>query len=43
MENSTNEQITVHGVNIDPHSICVSVYGGDGSDIAEAIYRRKDA
>ena len=43
MENSTNEQITVHGVNIDPHSICASVYGGDGTDIAEAIYRRKDA
>ena len=43
MENSTNEQITVHGVNVDPHSICASVYGGDGSDIAEAIYRRKDA
>lgn len=43
MENSTNAQITVHGVNIDPHSICASVYGGDGTDIAEAIYRRKDA
>lgn len=43
MENSTNAQITVHGVTIDPHSICASVYGGDGSDIAEAIYRRKDA
>lgn len=43
MENSTNEQITVHGVNIDPHSICASVYGGDGTDIAEAIYRRKNA
>lgn len=43
MENATNAQITVHGVNIDPHSICASVYGGDGTDIAEAIYRRKDA
>lgn len=43
LENSTNDVQTISGVAVDPHSICVSVFGGEGEDIAEAIYRRKDA
>ena len=43
LENSKDTTETIKGVAVDPHSICVSVYGGDGTDIAEAIYRRKDA
>ena len=43
LENSTNSTQTLLGVSVDAHSICVCVYGGDGTDIAEAIYRKKDA
>ena len=43
LENSTDTAMTILGVSVDPHSICVCVYGGDGTDIAEAIYRKKDA
>lgn len=43
LENSTDNSMTILGVSVDPHSICVCVYGGDGTDIAEAIYRKKDA
>lgn len=43
LENNTNETQVIMGVSVDPHSICASVYGGDGTDIAEAIYRKKDA
>jgi len=43
LENSTNDAAEMFGVSVDAHSILVSVYGGDGTDIAEAIYRKKDA
>lgn len=43
LENSGDTAQTIMGVSVAPHSICVSVYGGDGTDIAEAIYRKKDA
>ena len=43
LENTGDSADTIKGVTVDAHSICVSVYGGDGTDIAEAIYRKKDA
>lgn len=43
LENSTDTTMTILGVNVDPHSICACVFGGDGTEIAEAIYRKKDA
>ena len=43
LENSTDTAMTILGVSVDPHSICACVFGGDGTDIAEAIYRKKDA
>ena len=43
LENITNEPIYSWGVTIPGHSIFVSVEGGDDADIAEAIYRKKDA
>lgn len=43
LENSTNIAVTKYGITIDPHSIAVSIVGGEDSAIAEIIYRRKDA
>lgn len=43
LENSTDNAMTILGVSVNPHSICACVFGGDGTDIAEAIYRKKDA
>lgn len=43
LENSTDNTMTILGVSVNPHSICACVFGGDGTDIAEAIYRKKDA
>ena len=43
LENSTDSAMTILGVSVNPHSICACIFGGDGTDIAEAIYRRKDA
>lgn len=43
LENRTNETKTEAGVEIDGHSIFISVYGGQDSDIAEAIYNKLDA
>lgn len=43
IENPKDTTETHWGVAIDPHSVLVSVYGGDGTDIAEAIYRKKAA
>lgn len=42
LENPTNQTITSYGVQIDPHSILISIVGGDDEKIAETIYRRKD-
>jgi uncharacterized phage protein gp47/JayE len=42
LENETGAPVTKHGVEIAGHSVCVSVYGGDDGDIAEAIYLKKD-
>ena len=43
LENPTSAPVTKFGVSVDPHSICVSIVGGDDEAIAETIYRRKDA
>lgn len=43
LENSTNETVTQYGVDIDPHSILVSIVGGEDEQIARTIYQRKDA
>ena len=43
LENSTNLPVTKYGITIDPHSIAISIVGGEDTDVAEIIYRRKDA
>lgn len=43
LENITNDPITDWGVTVNGHSVFISVYGGDDTAIAEAIYRKKDA
>lgn len=43
LENETNEPVSVYGVTVGAHSIAVCVYGGEAEDIAEVIYRKKDA
>ena len=43
LENITDNPITQWGVTINGHSIFISIYGGDDTDIAETIYRKKDA
>lgn len=43
LENISNDPIVDWGVTINGHSVYISVYGGDDTEIAEAIYRKKDA
>lgn len=43
LENTTNETIESWGVQIPGHSIWVTIVGGDDAEIAETIYRKKDA
>lgn len=43
LENITNDPIFEWGVTINGHSVFIGVYGGDDTEIAEAIYRKKDA
>ena len=43
IENSTDQSQTISGLTIAPHSVCCSVYGGNGDDIAKAIYQKKPA
>ena len=43
LENPTGTTVVKHGVCIAPHSVAISVYGGEDVDIAEAIYLKKDA
>lgn len=42
-QNRTGETITMLGVQIPPHSIYLSVYGGESSDIGNVIHHRLDA
>lgn len=43
LENVGDESAVISGVTVGAHSICVCIYGGELTDIAEAIYRKKDA
>lgn len=43
LENATSEPRQEWGVTIPGHSVWISVVGGQNADIAEAIYRKKDA
>lgn len=43
LENITNVPEVQFGVTVPGHSIAVCVAGGEGSDIAQAIYEKKDA
>ena len=38
LENTTNVDKTMKGVTVAPHSVYISVYGGENNDIARAIY-----
>lgn len=42
LENDTDIAVDNNGVEISPHSICISIYGGDNNAIAEVIYNKKD-
>ena len=43
LENYGSEAVMLYGVSVPGHSIAVCVSGGEDADIAEAIYRKKDA
>ncbi len=43
LENITNVPQVQYGISVPGHSIAVCVAGGEGSDIAQAIYEKKDA
>lgn len=43
LENITNVPQVQFGITVPGHSIAVCVAGGEGSDIAQAIYEKKDA
>ena len=43
LENAGSEAVVKHGVTIPPHSIAMSVFGGDDAEIAKAVYMKKDA
>lgn len=42
LENDTDTTVVKSGVTIQPHSICISIFGGDNDKIAETIYKKKD-
>ncbi len=42
LENTTNQDIEKYGAIIAGHSVYISVYGGDATDIAKAIYNKID-
>ena len=42
LENFTGDRITEFGLELEPHSIGVCIVGGEDTDIAEVIYRKKD-
>ena len=43
LENVTNAPITVFGQSVDAHSVAMCIFGGKDSDIAKAIFMKKDA
>lgn len=42
LENIGPDPVIKYGVTVPGHGVTVCIYGGDDSDIAEAIYRKKD-
>ena len=42
LENTTNTDKTIKGVTLAGHSVYISVYGGDNTDIARVIYNKID-
>lgn len=43
LENVTAEPQTISGVSVPGHSVWITIVGGSDADIAETIYRKKDA
>ena len=43
LENVTSTPTTLSGVTVAGHSVYISIYGGDNTDIARAIYNKLDA
>lgn len=43
LENSESSAVTINGISVPAHSIAISIYGGDDSDIAQVIYQKKSA
>ena len=43
LENKTDSTVTTEGISLISHSVAVCVYGGNDTDIAEAIYNKLDA
>ena len=43
IENITNERVEKFGLTLEPHSVGISVYGGDDADIAKVIWSKKSA
>lgn len=43
LENTSSAPLTTNGVTIPGHSIFISVYGGSDTDIAKAVYKKKDS
>lgn len=43
LENPNNTSVQKFGVTINPHSILISIVGGEDEEIAKTIYQRKDA
>lgn len=43
LENIGNEPLQAYGVEVEPHSVAISVFGGNDTDIAKAIWRKKGA
>ena len=43
LENVTSTPTVLNGVTVSGHSVYISIYGGDNTDIARAIYNKLDA
>jgi uncharacterized phage protein gp47/JayE len=41
--NGTNQQVTIEGISINPHSVLIIVQGGNNQDIANALYETVSA
>lgn len=43
LENDKNVSEEIEGIDVEAHSICISIYGGEKNAIAETIFLKKDA